>query len=662
MRGGPTGRIGIGAAGPRYDAFLLNDAAGLRRHEFATGKATVLLAAEPFEDVQPLFAVSADGTRCVLGGRDTYVVREIATGKTVRVFKRTGTSWLGSRPGLTSVAMSADGKVIAFHFEERDVPGKDAKFGIEVWDVEKDERLARVHVLQNQWPVPVLSPDGRKLATHGYHNHSRPLEPDAVEPEKVVQVWEVAGGKQIAALNDPDRGYGVVAATAFSRDGKHIATSCGQGAIFVWDAATGRLTDTLLGRTFQGQRIAFAPDGKTLAAVDSHGAVERWSLPDGRALKATDFPIPSLSDGTPRGGRSSFWSTGLAFADNERLVAWGAVGNQSVAWEAPGGKLLTAIGENVTEVQSVRFAAGGREVVTAGGDHRIVRWDATTGKAIGPVPLRTEYNLAFSGPDPTYLGPNGHRAIRCWLVHDLDAGTDLFRLPITVAAPSDDFTHAAGFRGPRDYRKPGMTVCEVWNLDTRRRVASLEVSRSVDFTFRGGNAAAFSPDNSRLVTAVRLREPDLPGGPLLVTGWEVKTGKRLGEFREEKGGVVEVAAAANNSGAVLATEDGKLWVADYEKGVRADTIDQAPRPGERIVRPTFSPDGNVLAAGVATEKTGEYAVRVYDWPRGKVLHTFTGHRGPVTALAFSPDGKTLASGSADTTVLLWNLTALTAPK
>jgi WD40 repeat protein len=63
----------------------------------------------------------------------------------------------------------------------------------------------------------------------------------------------------------------------------------------------------------------------------------------------------------------------------------------------------------------------------------------------------------------------------------------------------------------------------------------------------------------------------------------------------------------------------------------------------------------VFAVGAPTAQPGEYAVRIYSWPHGKLLHTFTGHRGPITALCFAPDGKTLASGSLDTTILLWDL-------
>jgi WD40 repeat protein len=181
-------------------------------------------------------------------------------------------------------------------------------------------------------------------------------------------------------------------------------------------------------------------------------------------------------------------------------------------------------------------------------------------------------------------------------------------------------------------------------------------------TGRGNVSAAFSPDNARLVTVVSTLSPTDPARNVFtVTGWEVKTGKKLGEFSAPVYlQLTDLAAANNNSGAVLATLDGRLWVADYEKGLRAETLEEAS-PGTQIRCPTFSPDGKLFAVGVPTANSIEHSVRIYSWPRGKALHTFTGHRSLVSVLAFSPDGKTLASGSQDTTILVWDLTVIPKP-
>ena len=88
---------------------------------------------------------------------------------------------------------------------------------------------------------------------------------------------------------------------------------------------------------------------------------------------------------------------------------------------------------------------------------------------------------------------------------------------------------------------------------------------------------------------------------------------------------------------------------------------------------TFSPDGKTLAAGSAADKT----IKLWDVASGKPAATLTGalvhlvlgtqnvkpaailsgHQGKVYPVVYGPDGKTLASGSEDGTVKLWNVTS-----
>ena len=69
-----------------------------------------------------------------------------------------------------------------------------------------------------------------------------------------------------------------------------------------------------------------------------------------------------------------------------------------------------------------------------------------------------------------------------------------------------------------------------------------------------------------------------------------------------------------------------------------------------VLSVTFSPDGQTVASG-SKDKT----IQLWEVSTGKRLQTLTGHRHKVQTVAFSPDGTLLASGSEDNTVKLWNI-------
>jgi WD40 repeat protein len=69
---------------------------------------------------------------------------------------------------------------------------------------------------------------------------------------------------------------------------------------------------------------------------------------------------------------------------------------------------------------------------------------------------------------------------------------------------------------------------------------------------------------------------------------------------------------------------------------------------------TFSPDGHTFAI---TERLGddENTIRLRETATGNALGAFVGHRRAVRSIAYSPDGRTLASASDDNTIKLWNV-------
>jgi WD40 repeat protein len=106
--------------------------------------------------------------------------------------------------------------------------------------------------------------------------------------------------------------------------------------------------------------------------------------------------------------------------------------------------------------------------------------------------------------------------------------------------------------------------------------------------------------------------------------------------------------------AVIASADGKTLASLSDKDQTIKLWDLATQKELATLRGNevaLSPDGKILAFA----KYSEGEIQLWDVTNSNHLATMRGHAGPIEALAFSPDGKTLASGSYDKTTKLWDV-------
>ncbi len=569
---------------------------------------------------------SPDSTRLATIGFQGIEVHDINTGNEF------ATSAVQYRGGSASLAFSADGKLLAVGGD-----GLGTKSPIKVWNLETKKEVASLDVLHNINVQVALSADGKVLANWGQSSRG------GTQDSSILQLWDVAKGKELRQIEVESY---LAANAAFSPNGKHLAVLEVNSSLGIWDVASGTQLRRLATRRGSGAVLRYSPDGKVLVVGTDDGVIQTWDTATGKRLAIRSGPGYRL--------------VSLVFAGDKMLAA--GLKNQAICvWEPSSGLTRSPKGEPTATITGLAFSAGGKALIAAADNVRW--WDMATGKTSRQFTPPDDSNPPPAGLLPFMLAPEG-KYLATGRQHDsglrimeLAKGEELCDLPVAFdhkrplvsAFAGDGRTFAAQ---SQVYRMNAQSsVVRVWDLSSGAQRLRLDAKGQVSRLGAQANQLALSPDGRWAALAANSQERAGNAGTIQL--WDLSTGKETVKIQLDGW---TTALAFSTDGTTLAAACGQqgLYFLDTATGARLRTLDGAGATFWNRVQ--FSPDGRLLAA-VSSDTRGQGSGKVALWElaSGKVRAEFTGHRGSITALAFAPDTRTLATGSDDTTVLLWDL-------
>ena len=558
--------------------------------------------------------------------------------------------WAPDKLGfMTEFSYSSPLSSIAFHPGGGIFASGSEDSNIQLWNLQTERLDATLQGHTSNVLSVAFSPDGSLLASGG--------------ADGTVRLWNPATETLQATL---EAHLDSVLSVTFSPDGSLLASGGADGTVRLWNPVTETLQATLETHMDSVLGVAFSPDGSLLASASTDGLVGLWD-PHTETLQATlghESPVLSVD-----------------FSPDGNLLASGSTDETARLWDPHAKKVIATLGHGYP-VGNVAFSPDGSALITSSEDGTVRQWTITispdgirdTSESLHTLTAHRDAvnSVAFSPDGQTLVSGSNDNTVRLWNAKTgapLRALTGHERDVNSVAFSPDGQTLASG---------SGSGIggsLHLWNADTGVLLRELTTKPNSFLPLEPEpvvNSVAFSPDGQTLVSG----EGSTFSSFLRL--WDVNTGALLREFTTKSNSFLPLepepvinSVAFSPDGQTLAsggegfTSGGFLHLRDANTGVLLHeliTTEFFTADDDSVNSVAFSPDGQTLASG-----SDDNTVRLWNVNTGGSIGILEGHERDVNSVAFSPDGQTLASGSSDNTVRLWDantgelLRALTGP-
>ncbi len=458
--------------------------------------------------------------------------------------------------------------------------------------------------------------------------------------------------------------YESTTALRFSPDGRMLLVGCRAGGLSLWNPLT----------------------GQPLAAVRSTADIRQaWWLPDGKSFVSAQYNLRDALVWRAENGQSLGKTqtqhegnvTWVIPSPDGRLLATADDKHNVMIWDADA---LTPQGDTVklaSDITSLDFSKDNRWIaVRTSSPSETSTYDVRTRQPVGPAVPDTNGWQRFHPSSSRLLLPKVTQ--NRWQIRDVSdgrvieskeahssgttegafspdgsfvaTGSDDFRARVWDArtgAPVTPWLRHAGRVMRPEFSPEGLRlltfgtdyVCRLWNVLSGELIAEPWHLPEGQFD---PNQCRFSPDGAHVAVATRNR---------MVQLYDVREGRQLPLIVRDVGGISGMAVSPDGQRCAVIFNGGNSHVRVFAIATGEKAIPDLPH-GKGVSAVAFSPDGRWIATG-----SSDTTAQIWDAQTGQPVGQPLPHDDNANALAFSPDGRLLATaGTAkDRKIHIWDV-------